>query len=649
MNKHQFSFLSFRIRKILTCLFFLCINGAIINAQKYKSSEIQPELLANANCVVRNSDETLTYDKFGNIRHEKLFAITILDKSADEQGYFVIFYDKMINIIDLECRLFDKGGNQTRIFKLKDFRDQSAVSGYSLYEDKRIRYLMPVKPDYPYTVEYKSVVYYRGTFNFPDWDPVPDYNCSVESAKYTLKVPPEQMIIFRHFRPEQFRFIVSNGETNNYTWELAKYKAIEVEPFSPPGIEIFPGSRCAFEKFTYSGTSGSMANWQEFGKWVYSLNKGRDVLPPQAKEKVHSLLSGCESEMEKVKKLYNFLQSSTRYVSIQIGLGGYQPMDASSVFSNGYGDCKALSNYMMAMLKEAGIESFYTLVRAGEAAVPILEDFPVPQFNHVILCVPLKDDTIWLECTDQSGPFGFQGDFTSNRKALLISEQGGKLVSTLRTAEHDNLVLRKAKIELIPGSEKVNSLIETNYSGIQLKHPLAYKTMPEDVKRKTLLSETPLNIFELKSYDISFNEDWPKNTGKIVLQLEIPAFLSKSGDRYFMPRDPFKRDAPLPRKLSERMNEIYIRYSKTETDTIVFFFAGELEPEFIPPDVSAEQSWGAYNTMSRLEDGKLLYIRHLKIKAGHYPASSYPDFYNFFSSINKADNAKILLRKRAIQ
>ena len=127
---------------------------------------------------------------------------------------------------------------------------------------------------------------------------------------------------------------------------------------------------------------------------------------------------------------YEYVQSKTRYVSIQEGIGGLQPFPASIVDKYGYGDCKALSNYTVALLQEVGVKSFYTKIRAGEGEPDLLLDFPAQQTNHVVVAIPNDKDTIWLECTSQTNPFGYTGSFTGDRYALMITEEGGKIART---------------------------------------------------------------------------------------------------------------------------------------------------------------------------------------------------------------------------
>src|SRR5690606_28616627 len=142
--------------------------------------------------------------------------------------------------------------------------------------------------------------------------------------------------------------------------------------------------------FDYGGYPGRMDTWENFGKWQWSVNAGRDKLPDATIAKVKSMTEG-KSEYEKIKILYEFLQNKTRYVSIQVGIGGLQPFEARVVDQMGYGDCKALSNYMVALLKEVGITGYYTTIMARQDAGEVFTDFSNDQSNHIIVAVPHKN------------------------------------------------------------------------------------------------------------------------------------------------------------------------------------------------------------------------------------------------------------------
>ncbi|NJK82774.1 MAG: transglutaminase domain-containing protein [Saprospiraceae bacterium] len=100
----------------------------------------------------------------------------------------------------------------------------------------------------------------------------------------------------------------------------------------------------------------------------------------------------AKSNKEKIAILYRFLQDNMRYVSVQLGIGGWQTYDAQYVEQNKYGDCKALSNFMKAMLKTLDIPAYTAAVYGDSRGVPLEaeEDFSFPLFNHVIYIFPMK-------------------------------------------------------------------------------------------------------------------------------------------------------------------------------------------------------------------------------------------------------------------
>ena len=255
--------------------------------------------------------------------------------------------------------------------------------------------------------------------------------------------------------------------------------------------------------FEYGGYKGSLRSWNTYGEWMYKLIKGLDALPPSEMTKIAEITAKTDDVRERVKLIYEYMQSSTRYVSIQIGIGGHRPSEASLVIKNGYGDCKALVNYTMALLKGAGITSYYTLIKSGPDG-KVIKDFVNDQFDHIVLCVPLQKDTVWLECTDQRSPFNFMGNFTDDRYALLITPDGGKLVKTPAFKKGENVIKRTGTISM-NNFGKSTAKLSYYYSGMNYDTASALFGQASKDEMKRYLKGT-LRFSDIDLTEVNFSE-----------------------------------------------------------------------------------------------------------------------------------------------
>src|SRR5690606_31974848 len=100
---------------------------------------------------------------------------------------------------------------------------------------------------------------------------------------------------------------------------------------------------------------------------------------------------------------------------------------------------------------------------AGSNIVDFDEQFAsLAQGNHVILAIPNGDEYCWIDCTSRILPFGFVGDFTDNRKVLVMKPEGGEITTTVAYLNEDNELKNKGEIELhADGSIDANVLITT--------------------------------------------------------------------------------------------------------------------------------------------------------------------------------------------
>jgi transglutaminase-like putative cysteine protease len=128
---------------------------------------------------------------------------------------------------------------------------------------------------------------------------------------------------------------------------------------------------------------------REFGKWMHDqLLTGTEAVPQSTKEDVIRLTQGIDSNLEKARIVYQYIQDRTRYISIQIGIGGWKPMSAMEVDQLGYGDCKGLTNYTKSLMEIAGVDAYYTVVYGGKEIIDLDSEFSSLQGNHVILTLP---------------------------------------------------------------------------------------------------------------------------------------------------------------------------------------------------------------------------------------------------------------------
>ena len=294
---------------------------------------------------------------------------------------------------------------------------------------------------YPYTVN-DEVDEVQGFRALHGWLPQNSETVSVENARYTIVAPKDYQVRFKGFNAMTAPLESAEGTNKIYTWEIKGIPAQKEEEFVSSWNSLSPMLWTAPSTFEAEGYKGDMSTWKSFGQFQFELLKGRDVLPQETRQQVHRMTYTIKETRRKVAVLYEFLQQNTRYVSIQLGIGGWQPFDANFVATKKYGDCKALSNFMIALLKEAGIVGKYVLIKSGRNPPNFLTDFSVSQFDHVICCVPQTKDSIWLECTSEALPAGYLSSFTSDRYGLMVDESGGTLVRTPKYGIKDNLQIK---------------------------------------------------------------------------------------------------------------------------------------------------------------------------------------------------------------
>ena len=570
------------------------------------------------------------------------YTITILNKKGDDQARLVVHYDKLKKVKSLEGEAFNAAGKRIEKLRKSDIEDRSNFQSFTVFADNRIKTAAFSIHTYPYTVYWEYEIETTNMMFYPTWVPQDAERLAVEKASFQVEVPAGTSFRYKEqlVKPASIR---KNEKTDHYSWEVRELKAVERESLSPGIQERIPLVYTAPSAFSVEGFAGNMDSWKSYGEWINQLNQNRNDLSPEAKARIIDLTSDLSTEKEKVRVVYKYLQQNTRYVSIQLGIGGWQPFKASFVDEKGYGDCKALSNYTKAMLEAINIPSYYTLIRHGRNRDYLKEDFPMSNFDHVILCVPLAGDTIWLECTSQTNPFGFLGSGTAGRKVVLAKEEGGVIAQTSQYTAKDNLQQTIAQVDI--RTEKATATIRRIYTGIQFENGgLAhYLHQSREEQKKWIYRNLKIPSYTLLNHELLLTKDDAIPEAAFSAEVELKSLVSASGRRLFINPNLANRLENTPKVLENRQTDFVLSWAYLDMDSVSFHLPEGYQAEFIPAPILIESPFGAYEARMEIEGEKLLYTRKLKVKEGRYPKEAYADYVQFMQEVSRADQAKAVL------
>lgn len=629
-------------------LFIVFFNFQFLFSQNLNLSilTIPDSLKENANSVVRHFDTRIELEssKKMNINVQK--SITILNKLGNNNAELIIHYDKSNRIKKLNAFIYNGLGIKIKHISKKDFKDYSVADGFSLFNDGRRKYYKYIPTSYPYTINYEYEIESSNTAFIPRWIPINSYNQSVHQSTFKLIYSDELTIQKLEKNFEKFK-INKSSIGSSISYNLGETPAIKYEELGPSFIKIAPFVKLASNKFHLEGIDGSANNWNEFSKWVYdNLIASRTEIPEITKLKVKKLVSGVDDPIKKAKIIYKYVQDNTRYISVQVGIGGWMPMLANDVDRLGYGDCKALTNYTKSLMDAAGIQSNYSLLYAGNNKRDIINEIISVQGNHAFLNIPTDGKDIWLECTSQTVPFGYQGTFSDDRDVLVITPEGGEIKHTNIYNNEDNFQNTFAHYT-ISADGNLEADITVKSGGIQYNnHYLLEKKSKKDIDdyyKSNYFSY--INNLSINNYNFSNKKD------SIIFEEDIKInatdYATFSGARMLFIINAFNRISNIPKRYRNRKLPLKISRSFIDHDEFIIDLPINYTIEAIPDNVNIENEFGKYQfSMAHITPTELKYSRTLLIKKGIYPANDYKNYRDFRKKIVKLDKSKMVLIKK---
>jgi hypothetical protein len=557
---------------------------------------------------------------------------------------FAMQIDGNRELTQFSMTLTDGAGRQLRKVKMGDLERTEYSS--ELASDCYYIYYNVESPAYPVTMTLDFRVRCAANMlSYPLFMPQTAFNVDVKEACYELMLSADATCQYAAVNcdctPQQ---TTDKKGRKVLTFRMDNLPAVSHEDLMPSLDECLPHVYLAPRQFTYYHTQGSLESWQTLGLWNYGLLTGRDVLPQAAKDRVHQLVDHLTSPREKTAAIYQFLKENTRYVSIQLGIGGYQPASAAEVWKSGFGDCKALTNYMAAMLREAGVPCVYTLVSTTDKR--LLKHMPnFQQLDHVVLMVPEAHDTLWVECTNPQLPLGYVHDGIAGHDAVCLTSDGGQLVTLPEYA--DSLNLRQTHTEIAlqaDGTADISIDDACHYH----RFPRVWAIGKMDKRRQdeAIGSRYHLPQSQLQSVAISHqHQPCQPPVSTIRLTAHSSRYASMTGSRLFVSLNPLRQSYG-GQASGTRQHGISIDSGYKNTEWTVVRLPQGYTVEALPADAHEVTPFGCFSQHVTQRDGEVVVERALLFRHGEWPATQATEMASFLQHIEKQYTSRLVLKKQ---
>ncbi|OYW44456.1 MAG: hypothetical protein B7Z33_11520 [Sphingomonadales bacterium 12-68-11] len=183
--------------------------------------------------------------------------------------------------------------------------------------------------------------------------------------------------------------------------------------------------------------AGTFADWPEVSRVMAPLFATEGTIAgdgPIARQ-VAAIEARHTGQLDRAVAALRVVQDEISYLLNGMEGGNYIPQTPAETWDKRYGDCKAKTMLLLAMLREMGIEAEAVVVASSTGdAVPAMLPMPAA-FDHVIVRAVIDGTDYWLDGTSTGASLAVVGDVPEFHYALPLRPQGSELVPMAQRAQ----------------------------------------------------------------------------------------------------------------------------------------------------------------------------------------------------------------------
>ncbi|WP_447728439.1 DUF3857 domain-containing protein [Sphingomonas koreensis] len=195
-------------------------------------------------------------------------------------------------------------------------------------------------------------------------------------------------------------------------------------------VEVPNDAPARFQPMTFLDAT-SYPDWPAVARTMAPLyaTKGLIATESSLAKEVAAIAAASADPRVRAAGALQLVQDKVRYLFNGMVQGNYVPQTPAETWSARYGDCKAKSLLLLAILHELGIEAEAVLVHSKLGDV-LPNRLPMPgAFDHVIVRATIGGESLWLDGTSGGDRLADIGNVPAFRHALPLRAGGAELIA----------------------------------------------------------------------------------------------------------------------------------------------------------------------------------------------------------------------------
>ncbi|WP_207425032.1 transglutaminase domain-containing protein [Pedobacter sp. SYSU D00535] len=471
----------------------------------------------------------------------------------------------------------------------------------------------------------------------------------IQSREIRVSVPRWMKLDIKelNFGPNIFKTVRydKRDDADVFTYQVSNLAPQKAEPESPGPTYLYPHLLFLPKSASYNGTSityfNTLADQYAWYKAVAVNGENREAVKAKALE----LTQGLSDDLQKIKKIFYWVQDNVRYIAFEDGIAGFRPDKADEVLRKKYGDCKGMANLTKNLLVALGFDARLCWIGTNHIAY----DYSTPSLavdNHMICAVNYKGKQYFLDATETYLPFNEYAERIQGRQVLIEDGEKYILSKIPATSVSQNLDYEKRLLNLQAAA--LQGTAQHSYKGEEKEYMLSRinalkKSDYENSLMKYLSSGEENTVKNVTTSDLNNYDEELSIRYNVVQKSGISSF----DKEYYVEMDLRKEFGNFQIDEASRRHDYWLPYKfnierETELKIPSDYTVGSL-----PQDLSIRNANYEFKISYRQEGDKVFYKKTLRFQNPRIQRAQFAQWNADIKKLNTAYNETVILKPKS--